>query len=39
MPEHSWLDWVVLQRGPSQIEVNASESIGDYWSNRNDDYY
>jgi hypothetical protein len=39
MPERSWLDWVVLQRGPSQKQLNASESIGDYWSNRNKDYY
>jgi hypothetical protein len=39
MPANSWLDWVVMQRGPSQIKLNATESIGDYWSNQNKDYF
>jgi hypothetical protein len=39
MPTDSWLDWVVLQRGPNQNDLNLNEIIGDYWSNRNADYY
>jgi len=39
MPSNSWLDWVVMQRGPSQKKLNATEAIGDYWSNRKDDYW
>jgi hypothetical protein len=39
MPNDSWLQWVVLQRGPNQGELNHTEIIGDYWSNRNMDYY
>jgi hypothetical protein len=39
MPTDSWLQWVLLQRGPSQQELNVNEVIGDYWSNRNADYY
>jgi len=39
MPQDSWLDWVVLQRGPSQNKLNISDIIGDYWSNRHNDYY
>ena len=39
MPTDSWLDWVVLQRGPNQNDLNVNETIGDYWSNRNADYY
>ena len=39
MPSDSWLDWVVLQRGPNQTHLNIHETIGDYWSNRNLDYY
>lgn len=39
MPAESWLGWVVLQRGPSQKNLNISDIIGDYWSNRNNDYY
>lgn len=39
MPKGSWLDWVVLQRGPSQINLEVREIIGDYWTNRNKVYY
>jgi hypothetical protein len=39
MPKDSWLKWVTLQRGPAQSNLNVSEVIGDYWSNRNDDYW
>jgi len=39
MPEDSWLNWVVLQRGPNQQKLNASEIIGDYWTNRNGQFY
>ena len=39
MPSDSWLDWVVLQRGPNQNDLNINETIGDYWSNRNADFY
>ena len=39
MPSESWLDWVVLQRGPNQNDLNINETIGDYWSNRNYDFY
>ena len=40
MPESSWLDWVVLQRGPNQSKLDPNrEVIGDYWSNRHGDYY
>lgn len=39
MPDDSWLDWVVLQRGPSQAKLNVSDIIGDYWSNRNNDFW
>jgi hypothetical protein len=39
MPPGSWLDWVVLQRGPNQGGLEVNEVIGDYWSNRNDLYY
>ena len=39
MPTDSWLNWVVLQRGPNQNDLYVNETIGDYWSNRNGDYY
>jgi hypothetical protein len=39
MPKGSWLDWVVLQRGPMQGNLKTSETIGDYWTNRHKDYY
>jgi hypothetical protein len=39
MPQDSWLHWVVLQRGPNQNDLNHTDMIGDYWSNRNKDYY
>ena len=39
MPNSSWLDWVVLQRGPAQNKLPANETIGDYWSNRHGDYW
>ncbi len=39
MPEDSWLHWVLTQRGPAQNNLNISDVIGDYWSNRNDDYW
>lgn len=39
MPTDSWLEWVVLQRGPNQNDLNVNETIGDYWTNRNGDYY
>jgi hypothetical protein len=39
MPPGSWLDWVVLQRGPNQGALEVNEIIGDYWSNRNGLYY
>ena len=39
IPSDSWLDWVVLQRGPNQNDLNINETIGDYWSNRNADFY
>jgi hypothetical protein len=39
MPKESWLDWVLMQRGPSQTKLNVSDVIGDYWSNRNNDYW
>ena len=39
MPEDSWLDWVVMQRGPNQGNLNVDEIIGDYWTNRNKDFY
>ena len=34
MPKNSWLDWVVLQRGPNQNDLEKKATIGDYWSNR-----
>ena len=39
MPDSSWLNWVVLQRGPSQNDIPRNTVIGDYWTNRNKDYY
>jgi len=39
LPADSFLDWAVLLRGPSQTKLNATSTIGDYWSNRNNDYY
>jgi hypothetical protein len=39
MPVKSWLNWVVLLRGPNQGQLNKNQIIGDYWSNRNHDYY
>lgn len=39
MPDNSWLDWVMTQRGPAQNQLNISDVIGDYWSNRNNDYW
>jgi hypothetical protein len=39
MPAASWLDWAVMQRGPNQDKLNATAKIGDYWSNRNSDYW
>ena len=39
MPKDSWLDWVIMQRGPSQNKLHMNEVIGDYWSNRNNDYW
>jgi hypothetical protein len=39
MPDTSWLDWVVMQRGPNQSKLAKSEIIGDYWTNRKRDYY
>ena len=39
MPTDSWLGWVLMQRGPSQNKLSANEIIGDYWSNRNKDYW
>ncbi|EEC45615.1 predicted protein [Phaeodactylum tricornutum CCAP 1055/1] len=39
MPPSSWMDWVVLQRGPAQSKLDAKETIGDYWANRNNDYW
>ena len=39
MPIDSWLEWVVLLRGPSQQQLPRNEIIGDYWSNRHGDYF
>ena len=39
MPADSWLDWVVLQRGPSQQQLPSNQIIGDYWSNRHGVYF
>jgi hypothetical protein len=39
MPKGSFLDWVALQRGPAQNNLNLNATIGDYWSNRHNDYY
>ena len=39
MPTDSWLDWVVMLRGPSQSNLAANQVIGDYWSNRNFTYW
>ena len=38
MPKESWLDWVVMQRGPKQDDLENKAKIGDFWSNR-DTYY
>jgi hypothetical protein len=39
MPQGSWLDWVVTQRGPNQGEVPTDAVIGDYWTNRKKDFF
>lgn len=39
MPEESILDWVVLLRGPNDTDLKTNEVVGNYWSNRNNDYY
>ncbi|GKY92537.1 hypothetical protein MPSEU_000224000 [Mayamaea pseudoterrestris] len=39
LPDESWINWVVTQRGPNQGKLNATSIIGDYWTNRNNDYY
>eukprot|EP00527_Entomoneis_sp_CCMP2396_P000431 CAMPEP_0198145156 /NCGR_PEP_ID=MMETSP1443-20131203/21382_1 /TAXON_ID=186043 /ORGANISM="Entomoneis sp., Strain CCMP2396" /LENGTH=590 /DNA_ID=CAMNT_0043808711 /DNA_START=237 /DNA_END=2009 /DNA_ORIENTATION=+ len=39
MPENSWLDWVVMLRGPNQNKLEPNEVIGDYWSNRDRKYW
>ncbi|KAL7564142.1 hypothetical protein ACA910_021117 [Epithemia clementina (nom. ined.)] len=39
MPSDSWLDWVVMLRGPSQSVLDKNKVIGDYWSNRNYKYW
>eukprot|EP00977_Amphora_coffeiformis_P028737 scaffold36777_cov199-Amphora_coffeaeformis.AAC.2 len=39
MPLPSWLDWVVLQRGPNYHDTPTAQIIGDYWSNRNYNYF
>jgi hypothetical protein len=33
MPPESWLNWVVLQRGPNQNNLDRKAKIGEYWSN------
>jgi hypothetical protein len=39
MPEESELGWVAMLRGPNQKDLDVAEIIGDYWTNRNKDYY
>ena len=39
MPKESWLDWVVMQRGPNQNKLDRQEIIGDYWSNTGLQYW
>jgi len=39
MPEESWLDWVVMQRGSNQEKLNVTQVIGDYWTNEDGEYY
>ena len=39
LPEESWLGWAVTQRGPNQAQLNATSIIGDYWTNRHNNYY
>jgi hypothetical protein len=39
MPDQSWLDWVVTQRGPNQNKLDKKEIIGDYWTNRKRKFY
>lgn len=39
MPKQSWLDWVMLQRGPNQRNLAPEATIGDWWSNKNKKYY
>jgi len=39
MPDTSWLNWVVTQRGPNQQGMEPNEIIGDYWTNRDGAFY
>jgi hypothetical protein len=39
MPKGSWLEWVVLQRGPNQGDLPPKQVIGDYWTNRHNKHY
>ena len=39
MPSNSWLDWVVMLRGPSQNKLDKNQIIGDYWSNQHLKYW
>jgi hypothetical protein len=39
MPKDSWLEWVVLQRGPNQAGLPPKQIIGDYWTNRDNKHY
>lgn len=39
MPEDSWLNWVVMLRGPNQGKLDRNAVIGDYWTNKNHKYW
>lgn len=39
LPNDSWLQWAVTQRGPNQNQLNVTQVIGDYWTNRKKDFY
>ena len=39
MPSSSWLDWVVLLRGPSHNKMDENRIVGDFWSNRDSHYW
>ena len=38
MPDESWLDWVIMQRGPNAAVLPTESMIGDFWSGRHQEF-